>query len=39
VQPGTGQIVYRIDGRDRIAAHTNYYLCADGHSLCHEPRR
>src|SRR4051812_45898954 len=37
--PGTGQVVQRIDGREQVRRGVNYYLCADGHSLCQEPRR
>lgn len=36
---GSGQVVYRIQGREQVEPGTDYYLCADGHSLCHEPRR
>jgi len=36
---GTGQVVYRIDSRERVRRGVNYYLCADGHSICQEPRK
>ena len=35
---GSGQIVYRIDTRTPVAAHTNYYLCAGGREICQERR-
>jgi hypothetical protein len=35
--PGTG-ITYRIASRTEFAPGVNYYLCADGHSVCHAPR-
>ena len=39
IAPGTGQIVYRIDTREQVRRGVNYYLCADGHSICQQPRR
>jgi hypothetical protein len=36
--PGTGQITYRIAGRDELEPGVAYYLCPDGHSLCRQPR-
>jgi len=36
---GAGSVVYRIDTRERVRAGVDYYLCADGHSLCQQPRR
>jgi hypothetical protein len=38
VAEASGQVVYRIKTRDEIMAHTNYYLCPNGHELCEEPR-
>jgi hypothetical protein len=35
---GAGQIVYRIDTRERVRPGVNYYLCPDGHTLCQQPR-
>jgi hypothetical protein len=39
LDPGTGQIVYRIDTRERIRPGVDYYLCPDGRSLCQQPRK
>ena len=36
---GTGQVVYRIASREQLQPGTNYYLCADGRSLCQQPRK
>lgn len=36
---GSGQVVYRIHDRQQLQPGVAYYLCADGHSMCHEPRR
>lgn len=38
IEAGRGGVVYRIKGREPIEAGTNYFLCAGGHRLCHEPR-
>ena len=37
VEPGRGRVVYRIKDRERIRPNTDYFLCPDGHHLCHEP--
>jgi hypothetical protein len=34
--PGSG-ITYRIASRTEFAPGVNYYLCADGHSVCQAP--
>ncbi|HEY2273801.1 MAG TPA: hypothetical protein VGH30_13580 [Jatrophihabitantaceae bacterium] len=39
IEGGAGQIAYRIKGREQIEPGVEYFLCADGHSLCHQPRR
>ena len=36
LEPGSGQIVYRIKSRTPLEAGVDYYLC--GHALCHHPR-
>lgn len=36
---GSGQIAYRIRDRTQLERGVNYYLCPDGHSLCHDRRR
>ena len=36
---GTGQVLYRIASREQVQPGVNYYLCADGHSLCQQPRK
>jgi len=36
---GTGKVVYRIASRDQMQPGVNYYLCADGRSLCQQPRK
>jgi hypothetical protein len=35
---GSGPIVYRIRAREQLARGTEYYLCADGRSVCHARR-
>jgi hypothetical protein len=35
---GAGQVEYRIKTREPIKPNVNYYLCADGHTLCQQPR-
>jgi hypothetical protein len=32
--PGSAGITYRIDSRVPLEPNVNYYLCANGHSLC-----
>jgi hypothetical protein len=39
LEEGRGPIAYRISSRTPVAANVNYYLCADGHNICQEPRR
>ncbi|HZZ95387.1 MAG TPA: hypothetical protein VFE19_00110 [Jatrophihabitantaceae bacterium] len=36
LEPGSGQIVYRIKSRNPLEPGVDYYLC--GRSLCHQPR-
>lgn len=36
---GSSGVTYRIDSRVPLAPGVSYYLCADGHSLCQQPRR
>ena len=36
LEPGQGQIAYRIKTRTPFEAGVNYYLC--GHALCHHPK-
>ncbi len=36
LEPGSGQIVYRIKSRTPFDAGVDYYLC--GHALCQHPR-
>jgi hypothetical protein len=36
LEPGSGQIVYRIKSRTPLDPRVDYYLC--GSSLCHKPR-
>jgi hypothetical protein len=38
VQRASGNSVYAITSRTLLAPGINYYLCPDGHTLCHEPR-
>jgi hypothetical protein len=38
IQAGQGQINYRIRTREPMQAHVNYYLCPNGHDLCHQSR-
>jgi hypothetical protein len=35
---GPGQVVYRILDREQVEPGIDYYLCADGHSVCHARR-
>jgi hypothetical protein len=35
LEGGSGKIVYRIRDRTRVEPGVKYYLCPDGHSLCH----
>jgi len=37
--PGGTGIAYRIETRTRLLPGVDYYLCADRHTLCQEPRR
>jgi hypothetical protein len=39
LEGGSDQIVYRIRERTRVEPGVDYYLCPDGHTLCHRPRR
>lgn len=39
LEKGSGQIAYRISSRTPITANVDYYLCANGHDICEEPRR
>jgi hypothetical protein len=39
VEGGSGQVVYRIRDREQVRAGIDYYLCADGHTVCQQPRR
>ncbi len=36
--PGGAGITYRIAARTRLDAATDYYLCPDGHTVCHQSR-
>lgn len=38
LKPGTGSITYRIAKRTQLQPGVAYYLCSDGHSLCHGRR-
>ena len=38
LEPGDGQIVYRIKSREQLDPKLAYYLCASGHELCHQLR-
>lgn len=38
VKQGSGPIAYRIGSRTALAPGISYYLCTDGHGVCHEPR-
>jgi hypothetical protein len=38
IEQGGAQIVYRIKSRDRMQPNVDYFLCPNGHDLCHEPR-
>jgi hypothetical protein len=38
LERGSGRIAYRVSGRDLVAPGVNYYLCADGHTICKQPR-
>lgn len=37
-EPGNGQIVYHIKTRVPFESGQVYYLCANGHTLCHRSR-
>jgi hypothetical protein len=39
LEKGDSQITYRFSSRTTIQSGINYYLCADGHSICQQPRR
>jgi hypothetical protein len=39
VEPGNDKVTYRFSVRTLVEPDTNYYLCADGRTICHEPRR
>lgn len=39
VHTGGGDSTYRIASRVPVQSGVDYYLCADGHELCQEPRR
>lgn len=36
--PGGAGVTYRIASRTRLEPDTDYYLCADGRTLCRQPR-
>jgi hypothetical protein len=36
---GSGRAAYRIHDREQIEAGVDYYLCADGRSVCRQPHR
>jgi hypothetical protein len=36
---GTGKITERIASRTPVEKNVNYYLCPNGHDVCHQPRR
>ena len=36
--PGGAAITYRVESRTRLDPGVDYYLCPDGHTLCHRPR-
>lgn len=38
LEPGSGQVVYRIQDRTQLVPGVDYYLCPDGHTLCHSRR-
>jgi hypothetical protein len=38
LKAGGPGITYRIDSRVPLEPNVNYYLCADGHSLCQQAR-
>jgi hypothetical protein len=38
LEPGSGQIVYRIKSREVLDPKLTYYLCGGGHELCHRTR-
>jgi hypothetical protein len=38
LEDGAGGIDYRIARRTPVSPGVDYYLCADGHSLCQRPR-
>ncbi|HZC72133.1 MAG TPA: hypothetical protein VE442_15675 [Jatrophihabitans sp.] len=38
LEPGKGQIAYRIRARTSVDPGVEYYLCPDGHTLCHRRR-
>jgi hypothetical protein len=35
---GGSGVTYRIESRTRLERGVDYYLCSDGHTLCHGPR-
>jgi hypothetical protein len=39
VEEGSGPITYRIKSREPVKRGVNYFLCADGRSLCEGSRR
>ena len=39
LENGSGQAAYRIHGREQLEPGFAYYLCDNGRSVCHEPRR
>jgi hypothetical protein len=38
LEGGSGEIAYRIQGRTRVLPGVDYYLCPDGHTICHRKR-
>lgn len=38
LEAGSGQVVYRIRDRTQLEPGVDYFLCPDGHSLCHRRR-
>jgi hypothetical protein len=39
IEGGSGQIAYRIKDREQIEPGMAYFLCPDGHSVCHQVRK
>ena len=38
LEPGGGQLAYRISMRTPVAANVYYFLCPDGHEICRQSR-